>query len=38
LLDPRQLIRRVVNELEHDGMIKKDANPHRQRASLLVST
>jgi len=34
----RQAVQRLVNELEHDGLVRFAANPHHQRAKLVLLT
>jgi DNA-binding MarR family transcriptional regulator len=34
----RQVVQRIVNELEKDGLLEKAENPHHRRALLLVPT
>jgi DNA-binding MarR family transcriptional regulator len=34
----RQAVQRVVNEMEHDGLVRFGPNPHHQRAKLVLLT
>jgi DNA-binding MarR family transcriptional regulator len=34
----RQAVQRLVNELEHEGLVRFAANPHHQRAKLVLLT
>lgn len=34
----RQAVQRLVNEMEHDGLVRFRPNPHHQRARLVILT
>jgi len=34
----RQAVQRLVNEMEHDGLVRFGPNPHHQRAKLVLLT
>ena len=34
----RQSVQRLANEMEHDGLVRFGANPHHQRAKLVLLT